>query len=71
MKNSDFDKLFNAAKKGDEKELESLGNAAAANLTESQKQDIEKAMSDPAYLKRILESPAAQELFKKLQGGNK
>lgn len=71
MKNSDFDKLFNAAKKGDGNELERLGNAAAANLSERQRCDIERAMSDPAYLKRILETPAAQELFKKLQGGNK
>ncbi len=71
MKNSDFDKLFDAAKKGDKNELERLGNAAAANLTEGQKSSIERAMSDPSYLKSILASPAAQEILKKLQGGDK
>ncbi len=71
MRAFDFDKLFDAVKKGDGDELEKLGSAAATRLTENQKNDIEKAMSDPEYLKSILSSPKAQEIIKKLQGGDK
>ncbi len=71
MKAFDLEKLFDAAKKGDGDELEKLGSAAAARLTENQKNEIEKAMSDPEYLNRILSSPEAGEILRKLQGGNK
>ncbi|MBR3768855.1 MAG: hypothetical protein IKL10_11550 [Clostridia bacterium] len=71
MKQNDFDALFEAAKSGDKKKMEKLGNAAASVLSEEQKSTIEKAMADPDYLRSVLSSPKAQEILKKLQGGDK
>lgn len=70
MKQNDLDALFNAAKNGDEKTMEKLGGFAAANLSQTHKETIERAMSDPEYLKNILSSEKAQQILKKLQGGD-
>lgn len=69
MKQYDFDALFQAAKNGDNEKMAELGNAAASTLSEEQKRKIEKAMSDPDYLKSVLSSPKAKELMEKLKGG--
>ncbi len=69
MKQNDIDALFNAAKSGDEKTMEKLGSFAAANLSQTHRETIEKAMNDPEYLKTILASEKAQQILKKLQGG--
>ncbi len=69
MKQQDFDALFNAAKSGDNERLSELGNAAAAALSEEQKKKIEKAMSDPEYLKNVLSSQKAREILEKLGKG--
>lgn len=69
MKPNDIDALFNAAKSGDKVKMEKLGNAAAASLSEQQKHAVERALSDPEYLKEILSSEKAQNIMNKLQGG--
>lgn len=68
-KPSDFDALFDAAKSGDKGKMEKLGNAAAASLSEQQKSAVERALSDPEYLKELLSSEKAQNIINKLQGG--
>ncbi|MBR2411949.1 MAG: hypothetical protein IKB08_09540 [Clostridia bacterium] len=49
--------------------MEKLGNAAAASLSEQQKSAVERALSDPEYLKELLSSEKAQNIINKLQGG--
>lgn len=71
MKQNDIDALFDAAKRGDKKQMEKLGNAAAASLSDEQKNAVEKALSDPEYLKKLLSSQRAQDIMKKIQGGEK
>lgn len=68
MNQNDIDALFRAAKSGNKKQMSDAGNAAAANLSDEQKRTVEKAMSDPEYLKQILSSQKAQEIIKKLKG---
>lgn len=68
MKHSEFEALFDAAKSGDSKRMERAGNLAATSLNDEQKKTIEKALSDPDYLKRILSSQKAQDIMKKIQG---
>ncbi len=68
MKQSEFDALFDAARSGDAKKLEKAGNLAATSLNEEQKRTIEKALSDPDYLKKLLSSQKAQDIMKKIQG---
>ncbi len=68
MKQNSFDALFSAAKNGDAKQIEKLGNEAAASLNEEQKKTVEKAMSDPEFLRSLLSSQKAQEILKKLKG---
>lgn len=68
MDQKDFDALFRAAKSGNKKEMSDAGNAAAANLSDEQKRKVEKAMSDPEYLKQLLSSQKAQEIIKKIRG---
>ncbi len=69
MKQNDIDALFEAAKSGDKGKMEKLGNAAAASLSEQQKNVVERALSDPEYLKKLLSSEKAQDIMNKLQGG--
>ena len=68
MKNNDIDALYEALKSGNKKTMSDVGNAAAANLSDEQKKTVEKAMSDPEYLKKLLSSQRAQEIIKKLKG---
>ncbi len=68
MKQNDIDMLFDAVKSGNKKQMSEVGNAAAAKLSDEQKKTVEKAMSDPEYLKKILASQKAQEIIKKLKG---
>ncbi len=68
MNQNDIDTLFRAAKSGNKKQMSDAGNAAAAKLSEEQKRTVEKAMSDPEYLKQLLSSQKAQEIIKKLKG---
>ncbi len=68
MNQNDIDTLFRAAKSGNKKQMSDAGNAAAAHLSEEQKRTVEKAMSDPEYLKQLLSSQKAQEIIKKLKG---
>lgn len=69
MNSHDLDKLFDAVKSGNREEMSKVGNAAAANLSEEQKSKIEKALSDPDYLQSVLSTPKAQEILRKLKGG--
>ncbi len=68
MNQNDVDALFRAAKSGNKKQMSDAGNAAAANLSDEQKRTVEKAMSDPEYLKQLLSSQKAQEIIRKLKG---
>ena len=70
MNQNDIDALFRAAKSGKKKEMSQAGNAAAANLSDEQKRTVEKAMSDPEYLKQLLSTQKAQEIIRKLKGEN-
>ncbi len=70
MKNGNYDELIKAAKSGDAKKMEAIGNIAAAGLSEDSRNKIEKALNDPDYLKNILSSEKAKQILKKLQGGN-
>lgn len=70
MKNSDFDALINAAKSGDEKIMEKMGNIAASKLSDDSREKINKALNDPEYLKNILTSEKAKQILKQLQGRN-
>lgn len=71
LREFDFEKLLDAAGRANGDELEKIGTAAASKLSVEQKNTIEKAIADPEYLKSVLSSPKAQEIIKKLQGGNK
>ncbi|MBO5395901.1 MAG: hypothetical protein J6A97_03370 [Clostridia bacterium] len=68
MNQNDIDALLSAAKSGNKKQMSDTGNAVAANLSDAQKRTVEKAMSDPEYLKQLLSSQKAQEIIKKLKG---
>ena len=68
LNNNDIDALMRAAKSGNKKQMSEVGNAAAANLSDEQKRTVEKAMSDPEYLKKLLSSQKAQEIIRKLKG---
>lgn len=68
MKQNEFDALFDAAKSGNREKMERVGNLAAASLDDEQKRTIEKALSDPDYLKKLLSSQKAQDIIKKIQG---
>lgn len=70
MNLNDIDALFRAARSGNKKEMSQAGNAAAANLSDEQKRTVEKAMSDPEYLKQLLSTQKAQEIIRKLKGEN-
>lgn len=69
MKQQDIDALFNAAKNGDNKRLSEIGSCAMSSLSDEQREKIEKAMSDPEYLKNVLSSPKAREIIEKLKEG--
>lgn len=68
MNQNDIDALFRAVKSGNKKEMSDAGNAAAASLSDAQKRTVEKAMSDPEYMKQILSSQKAQEIIRMLRG---
>lgn len=70
MNQNDIDALFRAAKSGNKKEMSQAGNAAAASLSDEQKRTVEKAMSDPEYLKQLLSTQKAQEIIRKIKGEN-
>lgn len=69
MKQSDLDALFNAARSGDKKTAEELSAKAASDLSDENKKKIERALNDPGYLNSILSSEKAQQILRKLQGG--
>ena len=71
MKQNDYNEMLNAVNSGDSEKMRKFGAAAASSLSDEQKNMINKAMSDPEYLKNVLSSPKAQEILKKLQGGEK
>ena len=70
MDKNDMDRLFSAAKNGKKDEIEKLGNELKSGLNKEQLESVEKALSDKDFLNSILSSPKAQEILRKLQGGN-
>lgn len=68
MKQNDIDALFEAAKSGNKKQMSQVGNAAVERLSDEQKRTVEKAMSDPEFLRSMLSSEKAQQIIKKLKG---
>ena len=70
MKQNDIDALFGAVKSGNKKQMSEVGNAVASNLTDEQKKTVEKAMSDPEFLRSLLSTQKAQEIIRKIKGDN-
>ena len=69
MKNNDLSELFKAAESRDGKRMEKLGNEAINKMSDEQKKTVERALSDPDFLNSLLSSDKAQQIIKKLQGG--
>ena len=69
MKQTDFEALFNAAKRGDKQTAERLSAQAAYGLSAENKDKLERALNDPEFLKSVLDSDKARQIMKKLQGG--
>ena len=68
MKQNDIDALFSAAKSGNKKQMAQAGNDAIKGLDDEQKRIVERAMSDPEFLRSVMSTQRAQEIMKKLKG---
>ncbi len=68
MKQNDIDSLFSAAKSGNKRQMSEAGNAAMEKLSDEQKKAVERAMSDPEYLRTLLSSQRAQDIISRLKG---
>ncbi len=69
MKNNDLSELFKAAESRDGKKMEKLSNETIKRMSDEQKKTVERALSDPDFLNSLLSSDKAQQIMKKLQGG--
>ena len=67
MPTNDIDKLFAAAKSGDEKTAAAIGGEMKKNLSEEQKRQLERALRDGDYLKQLLSSDRARRIADLLQ----
>lgn len=66
MKFEKYNEFIDAASRGDSKKLQDLGKNAAEKLTDEQKQTIEKALSNPDLLNKMLSTPEAQDIIQKI-----
>lgn len=69
MRNNDLSELFNAARSRDGKAMERLSSETIKGMSDEQKKTVERALSDPDFLNSLLSSEKAQQIMKKLQGG--
>ncbi|MBQ6066402.1 MAG: hypothetical protein IJK89_06235 [Clostridia bacterium] len=63
MKDNDLDRLFHAAKSGDEKTAAELGGKMKESLSEDKKKMLERALTDNDYLKQLLSSEKARRVM--------
>ena len=63
MQNNDLDRLFRAAKSGDEKTAAELGGKMKENLSEDKRKMLERALNDSDYLKQLLSSEKARRII--------
>lgn len=67
MPTNDFDKLFAAAKIGDEKTAAEVGEKMKDGLSPEKKQMLERALTDGDYLKELLSSDGARRIVEQLK----
>lgn len=70
MQPYNIDEILNRAKnaEGDPALEEKIKSEAVGSLTSDQKQRLENVLNDPDALQRLLSSPKAQSIMKKLGG---
>lgn len=66
MPNDDFERLFAAAKNGDEKTASALGGKMKNSLSAEKQQMLERALHDSDYLKTLLSSEKAKRILDSL-----
>lgn len=67
MKGNELDRLFRAAKSGDEKTAAKLGGKMKEDLSEEKRKMLERALSDGDYLKQLLSSDKARRIMDELR----
>ena len=67
MPNNDIDKLFAAAKNGDERTAAALGGKMKVSLSDEKRQMLERALHDGDYLKSLLSSDRAKQIIEGLK----
>ena len=67
MPNNDIDKLFRAAKSGDEKTAAALAGEMKNSLSADKQQLLERALHDNDFLKSLLSSEKAQRIMDSLK----
>lgn len=63
MPNNDIDKLFRAAKNGDEKTAAALAGEMKSSLSADKQQLLERALHDNDFLKSLLSSERAKQIM--------
>ena len=67
MSNNDIDKLFRAAKNGDEKTAAALAGEMKNSLSADKQQLLERALHDNDFLKSLLSSERAKQIMDALK----
>lgn len=67
MPNNDIDKLFRAAKNGDEKTAAALAGEMKSSLSADKQQLLERALHDNDFLKSLLSSERAKQIMDALK----
>lgn len=67
MSNNDIDKLFRAAKNGDEKTAAALAGEMKSSLSADKQQLLERALHDNDFLKSLLSSEKAKQIMDALK----
>ena len=63
MADNELDRLFRAAKRGDEKTAAEIGGKMKEGLSEEKRKMLERALSDNDYLKKLLSSERARSII--------
>ena len=66
MPDNDIDKLFRAAKNGDEKTAAALAGEMKSSLSADKQQLLERALHDNDFLKSLLSSDRAKQIIESL-----
>ena len=67
MPDNDIEKLFRAAKNGEEKTAAALGGKMKNSLSADKRQMLERALRDSDYLKSLLSSERAKQIMDSLK----